>query len=147
MTNMKEMKCLELMDKVPFGGMNEPAGRNESERSSSLEMVETQWPSSWIPGEGSTLVRTVTNTRTMHWRGGSDDMQTRIWYANGEALLTPDRNIRKQGKHYNQMDGKCADGERESDGVIVAVKLRNGSGAKYPCCKTFSSSKSEAGLI
>lgn len=146
MTNMKEMKCLELMDEVTFSVINEFAGRNESERSSSLEMDETQWPSSWIPGEGNMLVRTVTNRRTAHWRGGSDDMQTRIWFANGETLLTPLRNQRKQGKRYNRTNGKCADGERESDGVIVAKKSGNLDGAKYPCCKIISSSKSEARL-
>ncbi len=135
MANMEEMKCLKPMDKVSFSEMNKSAGRNESKRSSSLEIVETRGPNPCIPDEGNTSVRKVTDTPKMHRRGGSDDMLTRIWYANGEALLTPARNCRKQGRSYNCESRKLVDGERESDRQIVAEMLSNVSGAKLPCCK------------
>lgn len=143
MANMEEMKCLEPMDKVLFSRMSELTGRNESKRSSSLEIVELWWLSPWIPGEGNTSVRKVTETPKMHQRGGSDDMLTRIWYATGETLLTPARNSRKQGKQYNRGRGKSVDGERESEGLIIAKKLGNAGGAKQPYCKTISFTKRE----
>lgn len=133
---MEAMKYLKPLDKVSLSEMNECAGYNESERSSSLVIVEPRWPNVCIPREGNMSVRKVTHTPKTHRRGGSDDMHIRIWYATGETLLTPERKSRKQGRHYNRTNGKCADGERESDGVIVAKMPGNAGGAKYPCCKT-----------
>jgi hypothetical protein len=133
---MEEMKYLKPLDKVTLSVMNACTGRNESERNSSLEIVETRWPSICIPCEGNTSVRKVTEAPKMHRRGGSGDMYIRTWYATGETLLSPLRNYRKQGRHYNRTHGKCAEGQRESDGIILARKSGNADGVKYPCCKT-----------
>jgi len=47
-------------------------------------------------------------------------------------------------KPYNRKTGKWVDGERESEGLIVAKKVGNATGAKEPCWSC-SSNDREAG--
>ena len=123
---MEEMNCLKTMDKVTFGVMNESAGCIEKRTQSSLEIIVLRWPNLSRPGEGSTLLRTVTNTRRMHRRGISDDMLT-----NGlmQQLQTPSsprqkKDCRKLGKRYNpSQTEKFSDGERVSDRVVVVKEV------------------------
>jgi len=58
-------------------------------------------------------------------------MVTRMCSGTGEALLTPERKSRKQGKRYKD-DTKSAEGERGSERFIVAKKPGNSGGAKGP---------------
>ena len=46
----------------------------------------------------------------------------------------PGEKSTEQGRPYNRYTGKAAEGERESDGSIVASKRGNARGAKGPCC-------------
>lgn len=135
MANMEVMKYLEPMDEVSLSEMNECAGYNESERTISLEIVDTRRPSIWIPCEGNISLRKVTETRKILRRGGSDNMHTRICYANGETLLLPVRNYRCKDQRYNCQSRKCGEQQRESDRQIVTKKLSNVSGVKLPYCK------------
>lgn len=52
---------------------------------------------------------------------------------------------RGAGKPYNRTTGKSADGERDSEGPIVARKRRNGRGAKRPCWSVMLFENGEAG--
>ena len=125
MANMEEMKYLKTMDKVTFSVMNESAGCIGKRTQSSLEIILLRWPNLSNPGEGSTLLRTVTNTRRMHRRGISDDMLTNGLMQQLQKPSSPrqKKGCRKLGKRYNSAREKFSDGERVSDRVIVVQEV------------------------
>jgi hypothetical protein len=57
---------------------------------------------------------------------------TRTRRATGEALLAPLRKRRSHVQAITSNPGKWADGERVTDGSVVATKRGNGRGAKGP---------------
>ena len=54
--------------------------------------------------------------------------------ATGETLLVPSRERRKKVARITGAPGKSSEDERESDGLVVAMKRGNARGAKEPCC-------------
>src|SRR5262249_61045960 len=55
----------------------------------------------------------------------------------GETLLVPARKGGSWVGRITGTTGKSADGERVSDGPIVALRRGNARGAKGPCCSYF----------
>lgn len=109
--------------------MNTCAGRNESGRSSSLKVGETRWLSIWIPCEGSTFVRKVTEAPKMRRWWNRRHLHKDL-VCNWRDLPHAVRNCHQQGGHYNRTQGKCTEDERESDGIIIAKRSGNADGAK-----------------
>jgi len=68
------------------------------------------------------------------WRGGSDSTVTRTCWATGEALLVPARKGGSWVGRITGTTGKSADGERVTDGSVVASRRGNARGAKEPYC-------------
>ena len=54
--------------------------------------------------------------------------------ATGEALLAPARNRRSTVDRITGATGKSIEGERVTDGFVVALRRGNARGAKEPCC-------------
>ena len=52
----------------------------------------------------------------------------------GETLLAPLRNWRRKVGRITGRTGKATEGERESEGLVVARKRSNARGAKGPYC-------------
>src|SRR5580692_6907344 len=57
-------------------------------------------------------------------RGGSDSTVTRTCRATGEALLVPRRNHRSRVDRITGSTGKSIEGERVTDGFVVALRRR-----------------------
>ena len=64
----------------------------------------------------------------------SDGTTTRTHRATGEALLVPTRKGGSWVGRITGSTGKSADDERVAEGFVVALKRRNGRGAKEPYC-------------
>jgi hypothetical protein len=63
----------------------------------------------------------------------------------GEALLAPLRNRRKKLGRITGKPGKSTEGERASEGLVVARKRGNARRVKQPYCCTKLRSKWKAG--
>jgi len=64
-------------------------------------------------------------------------MLTRIRKETGEALLSPQRNERKQLSRITGNTGKSAEAERVAEGRVVPRKPGNAGGGKAPCCEQY----------
>jgi hypothetical protein len=78
--------------------------------------------------------RNLTDAAPSLRRGGSDSTVTRTCRATGEALLVPARNRRSRVDRITGSTGKSIEGERVTDGFVVALRRGNARGAKEPCC-------------
>src|SRR6516165_369138 len=78
--------------------------------------------------------RNLTDTAIPPQRGGSDSTVARTCQATGEALLAPRRNHRSRVDRITGSTGKSIEGERVTDGFVVALKRGNARGAKEPWC-------------
>ena len=78
--------------------------------------------------------RNLTDAAPSLRRGGSDSTVARTCRATGEALLVPARNRRSRVDRITGSTGKSIEGERVTDGFVVAVRRGNARGAKEPCC-------------
>ena len=65
--------------------------------------------------------------------------------ATGETRLVPGGNDRSKVGRITGSTGKAVEGERESDGHVVAQRRGNARGAKVPCCFATLPPKREAG--
>jgi hypothetical protein len=91
-------------------------------------------PSPQPEGEGSMGSRNLIDAAPTLRRGGSDSTVARTCRATGEALLVPARNRRSRVDRITGSTGKSIEGERVTDGFVVALKRGNARGAKEPCC-------------
>ncbi len=78
--------------------------------------------------------RNLTDAAPSLRRGGSDSTVARTCRATGEALLVPARNRRSRVDRITGLTGKSIEGERVTDGFVVALRRGNARGAKEPCC-------------
>ena len=78
--------------------------------------------------------RNLTDAAPSLRRGGSDSTVARTCRATGEALLVPARNRRSRVDRITGSTGKSIEGERVTDGFVVALRRGNARGAKEPCC-------------
>ena len=78
--------------------------------------------------------RNLTDAAPSLRRGGSDSTVARTCRATGEALLVPARNRRSRVDRITGSIGKSIEGERVTDGFVVALRRGNARGAKEPCC-------------
>ena len=132
-------------DRQPFPwGMGESSGRNENERGSGLENARSEGRARNREGEGSMSSRTLTDTAISLRRGGSDGTMARTCQATGETLLAPARNRRSKVGPITGEPGKWAEGEREAEGSVLAMKPGNAGGVKGPCCNAMTSTTWEA---
>src|SRR4051794_23132648 len=113
------------------------SGRNESEREVAPKVSSPGGRARNCEGEGSTTRRKPIDRAGCSGGVVSDGTATRTHRATGEALLVPARKGGSWVSRITGSTGKSADGERVTDGLVVAGKRRNGRGAKEPCCSTF----------
>jgi hypothetical protein len=111
----------------------ESPGRNASERRRGLEMLPRR-PSPQKSGEGNRAYRRLTDA--VRTSGGVKP--TAWWQGYAEQLEKPSSPRREIGGSWvgriTGNTGKSADGERVSEGCMVARKRGNARGAKAPCC-------------
>ena len=62
---------------------------------------------------------------TARWQGHAEQL---------ESLLVPARNRRSRVDRITGSTGKSIEGERVTDGFVVALRRGNARGAKEPCC-------------
>jgi hypothetical protein len=111
----------------------ESPGRSASERevASKLWPRRPSWQWLWRRQHGSS--RTDRSDGTLR-RGGYRRHGDKDVLSNWRDPPRPGEKSTEQGRPYNRYTGKAAEGERESDGSIVASKRGNARGAKGPCC-------------
>lgn len=112
--------------------MSESAGRNASERNeASKPCTPKAEPASVRRRQHGTIPRGARDGPLR--RGYSDGMSARTNEATGETLLAPSGNDRRKSGSITGAPGKRVEGERESEGFVVARKAGNAAGAKGPC--------------
>ena len=111
----------------------ESPGRSASER----EVASKLWPRrpswQWLRRRQHGSSRTDRSDGTLR-RGGYRRHGDKDVLSNWRDPPRPGEKSTEQGRPYNRYTGKAAEGERESDGSIVASKRGNARGAKGPCC-------------
>ena len=79
--------------------------------------------------------RNLTDAAPSLRRGGSDSTVARTCRATGEALPRPGAKSPEAGSsRVAGSTGKSIEGERVTDGFVVALRRGNARGAKEPCC-------------
>src|ERR1700674_4882075 len=96
MAGRRETESLKPIDKAIRRMVSEWPGRNESERTGSLENAYIRRPSVCQAREGNRARRNLADAAAALRRGGSGGTVTRTRQATGEALLVPSRNRRKR---------------------------------------------------
>ncbi len=145
MAGRRETEALKPIDKAIKRMVSESPGRNESERTGSLENDDIRRPSACWAREGGRVHRSLASAVGFLRRGGSDGTVTRARRATGETLLVPPRNRRKRVGPITSAPGKWADGERVADGPEVAMRRGNARGAKGSCCSAMPPTTRKAG--
>src|SRR5262249_25951736 len=113
------------------------SGRNASEREVAPKVSSPGGRARNREGEGC-MARRKPIDATGHSGGVvSDGTRTRTHRATGETLLVPTRKGGSGVSRITGNTGKSVDDERVADGLVVALKRRNGRGVKEPCCSTF----------
>src|SRR5262249_4021700 len=113
------------------------SGRNECEREVAPKVSSPGGRARNREGEGSTARRTPIDATGCSGGVVSDGTNTRNHQATGETLLVPTRKGGSWVGRITGNTGKSVDDERVADGLVVALKRRNGRGAKEPCCSIF----------
>jgi len=116
----RKTESLKPIDKAIYRMVSKPSGRNESERTSSLEKSKPQRPSTLPECEGSMDRRRLTDVAvhsggvkaTARWQGRAK--------ATGETLLVPTRKRRKRNP-YNRRHREVG-GRREGVGRVHSTE-------------------------
>ena len=145
MASRRESGVSKPIDNAFSGKARECLGRNESERMSSLDSVRIRRPRGLVCPEGS-MVRRDKADAARHFGGVEATARAQGHVeATGETLLVPAHPRRSCVARITGAPGKSDEGERESDGHVVASKRSNVRGAKEPCCSAMLSPTREAG--
>lgn len=136
---------LKPIDEAFLRKVSEISGRNESERTGSLETDKPRRPSRSVVGEGSRSGRNVVDASVSSGGVVAVARDQGHVVATGETLSAPARNRWSKVDRITGETGKSVEGGRESEGHIVVGKRGNARGAKVPCCSTILPSTCEAG--
>ena len=145
MARGRETNSSKPIDEAVVRTVSEFSGRNASERRGSPETDMPRRSRYWVSVEDRMFHRSVADA-VEHSGGVLATARERGHVeATGEARLVPVRNRRSKVGRITGSTGKAVEGERESEGRVVAMKRSNSRGAKAPCCAATLPPKCEAG--
>jgi len=112
--------------------VSEPSGRNESERRNGLENLD---PEAELSSAGRRQHGPLQSGRRGGFHSGGV-LATARWQGHAKQLERPSSSrgeIYGAGSRITGITGKSVEGERDSEGSIVAMRRSNVRGAKGPC--------------